>query len=178
MFNSHQSVFKRNSHLIEGIVWLVFVLLAAAYTFDFDDPLPVYEWGPAHWPRVVLFGMFVACLWLLFVESRKKEDSEKVAQTPKTKIDVSTRVHMVLIFGLPVLYSFLIHRMGFLLITPFFLGLYMWVVGVKKIRTLIIMTVGIYAAILIIFVKLIFTYLPPGAGVFNTINGYILRVLQ
>ncbi len=178
MSDSHQSVFERYSHLIEGIVWLVFVLLAAAYTFDFDDPLPVYEWGPAHWPRVVLFGMFVACLWLLFVESRKKEDSEEIAPTSKIKIDLSTRVHMVLIFGLPVLYSFLIHRMGFLLITPFFLGFYMWVVGVKKIRTLIIMTVGIYAAILIIFVKLIFTYLPPGAGIFNTINGYFLRVLQ
>ncbi len=178
MSDSRQSVIKRNSHLIEGIVWLVFVLLAAAYTFDFDDPLPVYEWGPAHWPRVVLFGMFAACLWLLFVESRKKEESEEDTPTSKIKIDLSTRVHMVLIFGLPVLYSFLIHRMGFLLITPFFLGLYMWVVGVKKIRTLIIMTVGIYAAILIIFVKLIFTYLPPGAGFFNTINGYILRVLQ
>lgn len=178
MSDSHQTVFKRYSHQIEGIVWLVFVLLAAAYTFDFDDPLPVYEWGPAHWPRVVLFGMFVACLWLLFVESRKKEDSEEVVTTPKTKIDSSTRVRMVLIFGLPVLYSFLIHRMGFLLITPFFLGLYMWVVGVRKIRTLIVMTVGIYAALLLIFVKLIFTYLPPGAGVFNTINGHILRVLQ
>ena len=178
MSDSRQSVFKRNSHLIEGIVWLVFVLLAAAYTFDFDDPLQVYEWGPAHWPRVVLFGMFVACLWLLFVESRKKEDNKEVVPVPKIKIEFSTRVRMVLIFGLPVLYSFLIHRMGFLLITPFFLCAYMWVVGVKKMRTLIIMTVGIYAAIVIIFIKLIFTYLPPGAGVFNTINGYILRIVQ
>ena len=178
MSDSRQSKFKRYSHLTEGIVWLVFVLLAAAYTFDFDDPLQVYEWGPAHWPRVVLFGMFVACLWLLFVESRKKEDSEEVEPVSKTKIEFSTRVRMVLIFGVPVLYSFLIHRMGFLLITPFFLCFYMWIVGVRKIRTLIIMTVGIYAAIVIIFIKLIFTYLPPGAGVFNTINGYFLRVLQ
>ena len=178
MSDSRQSVFKRYSYLTEGIVWLVFILLAAAYTFDFDDPLQVYEWGPAHWPRVVLFGMFIACLWLLFVESRKKEDSEEVVPVSESKIEFSTRVRMVLIFGLPVLYSFLIHRMGFLLITPFFLFFYMWVVGVKKLRTLIIMSVGIYAAIVIVFIKLIFTYLPPGAGVFNTINGYFLRVLQ
>jgi len=68
--------------------------------------------------------------------------------------------------------------MGFLLVTPFFLFTYMWVVGVKRLKTLIITTLCFYAAIVVIFVKLIFTYLPPGAGVFNTINGYLLRILQ
>ena len=173
-------MFKRYSHLIEGLVWLLFVLLAAAYTFDFDDPLPVYDWGPAHWPRVVLVGMFVAICWLLFYESRKSRNRQDDAsrEPVEIQIDMSTQVRMVLIFALPVLYAIGIHRMGFLLITPIFLFVYMWVIGVRRLRTLIITTVGVYAALVLIFVKLIFTYLPPGGGVFNTINGHFLRILQ
>ncbi len=172
------AVYRKYSHLLEGVIWLVFVILAAAYTFDFDDPLPVYRWGPAHWPRVVLVGMFLACLWLLIYESRKKDVKAETKAHDSDSISQSTRIRMMLLFCLPLAYAFLIHKMGFLLVTPFFLCLYMWVVGVRRIRTLIIMTVCIYSAIVIIFVKLIFTYLPPGAGIFNTINGHFLGLLQ
>jgi hypothetical protein len=67
--------------------------------------------------------------------------------------------------------------MGFLIVTPFFLFFYMWLMGVQRLRTLIIVTIGIYTAIIVVFVKLIFTYLPPGAGIFNAINGKILGLL-
>ncbi len=173
-------ILKRYSRWFEGGIWLVLIVLAGIYTFDFDDALPTYLWGPAHWPRVVLLGMLAASLWLLFVESRHSD--AKVESQPidhhRSPLAVSTRVRMVLIFCLPLAYAFAIHKMGFLLITPLFLFAYMWVVGVRKIRTLIIMTVCIYSGIVIIFVELIFTYLPPGAGVFHTINGYILKLLQ
>lgn len=174
-----ESIFKRYSHLIEGLSWLLFVVLAGIYTFEFDDPLPVYEWGPAHWPRVVLLSMFVASCWLIYVEYRKGRAAKGQTKDSKAEeMPMSIRVRMVFIFSLPVVYAFLIHKMGFLLVTPFFLFAYMWLMGVNRLRTLIIMTVGIYSAIVIIFVKLIFTYLPPGAGVFNTINGTILGLLQ
>ena len=175
-----ETFFKRNSHLIEGVSWRVFVILAAIYTFDFDDPLPVYEWGPAHWPRVVLICMFVAACWLVFVEYRRGRQAANghAADSKEIELPVSIRVRMVLIFTVPVVYAFLIHKMGFLLVTPFFLFGYMWLMGVSRLRTLIIMTVGITTAIVIIFVKLIFTYLPPGAGIFHTINGTILGLLQ
>lgn len=170
---------KRHSHLIEGLIWLVFVTLAFVYTFDFDDPLPVYEWGPAHWPRVILFGMFVATCWLLFYEARNRRGTnDRNKGHDRDVLTLPTQVRMVSIFAIPVIYAFLIHKMGFLLITPIFLFTYMWIVGVRKLRTLIIMTVSIYAVLVLVFVKLIFTYLPPGAGVFNTINGYFLRILQ
>lgn len=179
MSASQDSVFKRYSYLFEGLVWLLFVLLAGIYTFDFDDPLPVYEWGPAHWPRVVLVGMFMASSWLIFIGIRRERHKKsQTKDTDAVDMPMSIRVRMLLVFSVPVLYAFLIHKMGFLLITPFFLFGYMWLMGVKRLRTLIIMTVSIYAGIVIIFVKLIFTYLPPGAGVFNTINGTILGLLQ
>ncbi len=173
---------NKSAALIEAGCWLAFVGLAFLYTFQFDDPLPVYEWGPAHWPRMVLFGMFIAACWLLYIDWRRsgmtlRDDSGEEDYEESGALTISTRVRMILIFTVPVVYTFLIHKMGFLIVTPFFLFSYMWLMGVQRLRTLIIVTVGIYTAIVIIFVKLIFTYLPPGAGIFNAINGKILGLL-
>lgn len=169
--------------LAEPLAWLTLVLLAFIYTFQFDDPLPVYEWGPAHWPRVVLFGLFSAASWLLYAQCRRAgapaiQEMRESVEDDLDQLQGAARIRIGLIFVLPVFYTFFIHKMGFLLITPFFLFAYMWLMGVRKLRTLIIITVSVSAGIALVFVKLIFTYLPPGAGVFNTINGYILRWLS
>ena len=181
MVDSAGTARRKFTFMIEPGVWILFVLLAYIYTFQFDDPLPVYDWGPAHWPRVILFCMFAASLRLLYRDwrmSRALAQSSDQTADEDDQLDTSTKVKVALIFVLPVLYTFLIHRMGFLLITPFFLCGYMWLMGVRRIRTLIILTVCFYSAILLVFVKLIFTYLPPGAGVFNSLNGMILGLLM
>ncbi len=183
MSDSTQSARKALLPFAEAGAWLVFVILAFIYTFQFDDPLPVYEWGPAHWPRVVLFGLLTAALWLLYSEWQHTRipalrQMRESVEDDLDQLQRSMQIRIGFIFGLPVVYTFLIHKMGFLLVTPFFLFVYMWLMGVRKLRTLIIVTVSVSAALAIVFVKLIFTYLPPGAGVFNTINGYILGWLS
>ena len=174
----------RRITLSEGIAWCLLLLFAFLYTFQFDDPLPVYEFGPAHWPRVILFGMLLAAAWLLYTETWLgiRQEPTGVVEGADTISDEDlptvSRTRIVLIFGLPLLYTYLIHKLGFILVTPFFLFCYMIVMGVRRIRTLIIITVCLYTAILIIFVKLIFTYLPPGVGIFHTINGTIVGWLS
>ena len=172
---------SRLSSLIEAGCWLTFIFLAFLYTFDFDDPLPVYDLGPAHWPRMVLLGMLIAGSTLLYSDWKKRHQSvqkDSVDNRNVTQTSMSLQIRILLIFVLPVFYTFLIHKLGFLLVTPFFLFVYMWLIGVNRLKTLIVCTLGIYAALVIIFVKLIFTYLPPGAGIFNTINGKILGLLM
>ena len=174
---------NRLASLIEAGGWLAFVGLAFLYTFQFDGPLHVYKWGAAHWPRVVLLGMFIAASWLLYFDWLRsgmtlRDDSvEEDGEESAALMTISTRVRMILIFTVPVVYTFLMHKLGFLIVTPFFLFVYMWLMGVQRLRTLIIVTIGIYTAIVLIFVKLIFTYLPPGAGIFNALNGKILGLL-
>jgi len=70
------------------------------------------------------------------------------------------------------------HYFGFLLTTPVFLAVYMVVLGVKRLRTVAVITVALSALLLVIFVKLVFTPLPQGAGVFNSINGEIIGLVQ
>ncbi len=165
----------------EVLVWLALSGGAYALTFGFDDPLPVYDFGPAHWPRVVLFCMFAALAWIIYTEilrpGRKQSVSQNKAESSGEDDELLTtkvKLRIVLIFATPIAYTYLMHKIGFILVTPFFLFFYMYLMGVRKLRSLIILTVGIYAGLIIVFVKLIFTYLPPGAGVFNQINGTIL----
>lgn len=176
---------KRKAALIESLLWLGFCLGAYALTFGFDGPLPVYEFGAAHWPRMVLLGMFIATAWILYSEVWKERDSPPAAEiedksedqdedTPFLKLETRSQVRMVLIFALPIIYTLLIHKLGFLLVTPFFLFAYMMLMGVRRLRTLLLVSISVYVGLIVVFVKLVFTYLPQGAGVFHQINGIIL----
>ncbi|MDE0309629.1 MAG: tripartite tricarboxylate transporter TctB family protein [Acidiferrobacterales bacterium] len=183
MANAQAAERSRWTYLLEAGGWLLFILLAFIYTFQFDGPLPVYDWGPAHWPRVILLCMLAASLRLLYRDWRQSSLSlQSTTQTAGdddfARLETSVKIRMVLVFAVPVLYTFLMHKMGFLLVTPFFLFGYMWLMGVRRLRTLIILTTCIYSALVLVFVKLIFTYLPPGAGVFNTLNGKFLGILM
>ena len=165
--NSNQS---SKMSLIEGAGWLLFVIFAFIYTFQFDDPLPVYDLGPAFWPRIVLAIMFIAAVGMLYpIVRHYRGSSSRMDQTTTNQDDVlerSMQIRIALLFILPIFYTYLIHKMGFLLVTPFFLCGYMWLMGVRRWSTLAIMTVSIYAAIVLVFVKLIFTYLPTGLAFF------------
>jgi hypothetical protein len=44
--------------------------------------------------------------------------------------------------------------------------------------TLIAVTVGIYGTMVLIFVKLIYTPLPQGAGFFHSLNGQLIGLIQ
>ena len=70
------------------------------------------------------------------------------------------------------------HKMGFLLVTPFFLFAFTWLMGVRRWQTLVGFSLGFYALLVFVFYKLIFTPLPMGAGWFHALNGEILGLIQ
>ena len=43
------------SHMIEAAVWFAIVLIFFGYSFEFNQPIEIYEFGATGWPRVVLF---------------------------------------------------------------------------------------------------------------------------
>ena len=49
----------KNSHLIEGIIWLCGVVVFFVLTYDFNQPIEIYKFGATGWPRVIL-GIFSA----------------------------------------------------------------------------------------------------------------------
>ena len=175
--------------IVEGACWLTFSAAAFALTFGFDDPLPMFEWGAAFWPRVMLFGIAATALIFIIRGLVFKDSGSATPRSADTGEDHAgekivtaqtwqERIRVLLMFGVPVLYVYAMHQFGFLLVTPFFLVAYMYIFGVRRWVPLLSVTAGLYAVVVLIFVKLIFTPMPQGAGIFYTVNGYLLGLIQ
>jgi len=168
---------------VEAVVWLALAIAAVIATFGFDGPLPTFEFGAAFWPRVVFAGIIVAAGVLLvtshFVGAREPEATIAEGTTDALHEDAAHVTKKTLaIFAIPLVYVYAIHQVGFLLVTPIFLLGYMYLLGVRGWVTLIAVTVGFYGAMVLIFVKLIYTPLPQGAGFFHSLNGQLIGLVQ
>jgi hypothetical protein len=168
---------------LEALAWCVFIGSAFALSLDFDAPLRHYPPGAALWPRIILFFMMVAAV-VLFVSRflpqtirlESEQNPEYLDDVPNDLAGVGWRTAMV--FILPMLWAFAMHQLGFLLVTPLFLIAFTWLMGVRSWRTLLLFSCGFYALLVLLFYKLIYTPLPMGAGVFHTINGELLALIQ
>ena len=171
--------------LWEVAAWLVLWAAGLAMTFEFAGPLPTFEPGAAFWPRVVL-GVAIATAVFLGLATyfsdpagaAAAKDIQPTTDLPDDEAVTPVTRKTIAIFAIPLVYVFAMHRLGFFLVTPFFLPLYMYVLGVRKARTLISVTVGLYVAIIFIFVKLVFTPLPQGAGILHSLNGQFIGLFQ
>ncbi len=167
----------------EAVGWVCVILVVFWLSFDFDGPLPHYPPGAALWPRIVLAGMGIAAAVLLVsrfmpqtIRDEAKATPEYIEEAPEDLSGVSWRT--VGVFVLPIVWVYAMHKMGFLLVTPFFLIAFTWLMGVTRWRTLLLFGFGFYAMLVVVFYKLIFTPLPMGAGFFHSLNGEILAVIQ
>jgi len=170
--------------LWEAAVWLVLGVAALAVTFSFAGPLPNFKLGAAFWPQLVLGAAVVTAAILgitaYFSDPAKPAAPKDIQPTDLPDDEAATAVtrKTIAIFAIPLVYVFAMHKLGFFLVTPVFLPLYMFVLGVRKAWTLISVTGGLYAAVIVIFVKLVFTPLPQGAGFFHSLNGQFIGLFQ
>lgn len=166
---------------LEAIVWLLIALCAYWAAQPFDKPLPFFAPGAAFWPKVVIVILLISGA-ILFIsrflpQSRREEgDVAYLDEAPDDLPPATWRT--ILLFVLPVVWTYGMHKMGFLLVTPFFLIAFTWLMGVKKWTTLLSFSLLFYAGLVIVFYKIIFTSLPMGAGYFHTINGELMALIQ
>ncbi|HEY5740228.1 MAG TPA: tripartite tricarboxylate transporter TctB family protein [Gammaproteobacteria bacterium] len=167
----------------EALAWLGFTLVVYLFTRDFDAPLPSYQLGAAFWPQVVLVITAIAAITLLvsrFVRGVETDDADdgpahlEDIPAPSGGIPIIT----LAMFILPLIWVFALHQIGFLLSTPFFLIGFTWLIGIRRLRTLLGFSLGFYAVLVVVFYKLIFTPLPMGAGWFHSISGEIIALIQ
>ena len=84
-------------------------------------------------------------------------------------------IKLVVAFGLPLLFVFLLPRTGFYLTTPFFLLAYLMLLGERRPLVLIGVTLLIYVLINLIFTSLLFVALPTGTwpGFYDFSNWFL-----
>jgi len=133
---------------------------------------------------MLILGVAIAAVGLIagtWVRRRRHRDEETAhpggeAAAAAGGARVKAKTAAVLL--VPILYVYLIHQLGFYLVTPFFLAGFMHLLGVRGWRRVVTITLVLYAAIVGVFINLLFTPLPQGAGIFHTINGKLIGFLQ
>lgn len=159
------------SILIEGVAWLILAIFAFSLTFRFDDHLANYRYGAASWPRAIIIGILIFTLVqvafniLALGQHRSSGDitlNSEDAGTEETPAGAKTYLKRVATFGVPLLFLFMIPRMGYYASAPLFIAGYMFLLGEKKLIHLIVTSFMIYAVTLLVFTKLLFVPLPEG----------------
>lgn len=179
----------------EGLIWLAFAALAFSLTYEFDQPLRGYALGATTWPRAIILmiglgavGLLVSGLLNPGAETDRSADldssfdAESEASPPAASTAEFWRQALepkrLLTFGLPLVYVVAMHRFGFLFVSPVFLLAYMVLFGYRKWRVLIAVNLAIYAVVLLVFVRLLYTHFPPGLGVFHSLTGRFVDFIQ
>ncbi|MDE0149267.1 MAG: tripartite tricarboxylate transporter TctB family protein [Rhodospirillaceae bacterium] len=179
----------------EGLIWLAFAALAFFLTYEFDQPLRGYDLGATTWPRAIILmiglgavGLLVSGLLNPGAEADRSADldssfdAESKASPPAASTAEFWRQALepkrLLSFGLPLVYVAAMHRFGFLFVSPVFLLAYMYLFGYRKWRVLIAVNLAIYALVLLVFVRLLYTHFPPGLGVFHSLTGRFVDLIQ
>lgn len=168
--------------LVEFGLWLTLAVGAFFLTFDFDQPLDVYRFGAASWPRVLILALAVGALVqfaLTWYARRLIGVSE--TQSYWSQLKESGFVFVVKLtatFAIPLLYVYLLPRTGFYVTTPFFLAGYMYVMGERRPIHLVGSTLVIYGLSLLIFTRLLFVALPVGnwPGFYDVSNWLLVLI--
>ena len=168
---------------LEPLAWLALAVVGLTMSSEFDAPNKIFQLGPAFWPQAVLVGMIIAAGSLgisIYVSAgvpvEESAEAEKHENFGGNAVEFSPK--LVAIFLLPLIYVFAMQKLGFYLVTPFFMLAFLYTLGVRRWKTLILVTVGLWAILVLLFVKLIFTPLPQGAGYFYTLNGQLMGLIQ
>jgi hypothetical protein len=159
------------SILMEIGTWIAITAVAFGLTFQFNEPLQQYRYGAAGWPRAIIYGIaffaLMQMLWRFFSPERKgvikgMGGDHSAAAPPLEARSIQVHLKHAATFAAPLLYLYLMSRMGFYILTPFFIAGYMRLLGEVKLRHLVGTTLFIYALTLLIFLELLFVPLPVG----------------
>ena len=173
-------------HILETALWLGFALFLYAYSFEFDRPIEIYEFGATAWPRAIILMIVLAALGNLYYHWRHGD--QVMAQSiggsgeeGEAGTERATGYYLRLggILVLPFLYAFLMESIGFYTLTPFFIAGVIFLMGERRIAWILGITLASYAVILLLFAKLLYVGLPVGTvRPFYDFSNWLLALLQ
>lgn len=153
--------------VVELAAWMLLLLGVFALTFKFDEPLQVYRFGASGWPRVIIILLIIGAITQFVLGVRERRHRDETAEitgywSRLKEAGLGLNLRLLAMFGLPLLYVFLLPRTGFYFTTPFFLSGYMLLLGERRWRHLVGTSLAIYGLMLLVFGRLLFVPLPTG----------------
>jgi putative tricarboxylic transport membrane protein len=164
----------RRQGIIGEILLTGLIVLISVFLLMETGSFPVYQSkglaGPALWPRIILMMLILLgliVLGALFSKMSKKDHASRIV-AEENQERILPRVYIVMAFC--VLYTVLIKTFGFLLVSLAFQVLTLWVMGVRKPKSLILGPVLLTAALYGLFIRILHNPLPRGIGIFYDIS--------
>jgi hypothetical protein len=129
---------------------------------------------PNFWPRVMLVGLLVTGLLKLFLTARKSDDREPTQNLFKLILVPKVMVSIVIVG----LYCYLSQYLGFVFATMAFTAVYMWFLGMRKLKPLVLFPILSTLAVLLIFWRLLYVGVPKGEGIFLMFSNLIMGIVR
>lgn len=146
-------------------IWLAVAGLAFGYSFEFDRDIEFYKFGASGWPRVVIAMIFLGAVGQFIQDLRNAKTDAIYDPGYFSRFSEHGRrfvVRMGLTLALPLLYAGLLQGMGYYFLTPFFLGLYLYLTGERRVKMVILVPLVIYGVITVLFTRVLYVGLPIG----------------
>lgn len=141
-------------------------LYRETYNFGFID---LYGGlGPVFWPRVLLVLLMVFSAGVAFNVYRKVK-AGLLPAAAELKLDRGM-IQLFAAIGLIVLYIMLMKVIGFLVLTPFVMIAFMYLLGEKSKVWIFSVPFVLTIAVVLLFTKVMYVPLPRGVGIFLSIS--------
>ncbi|UEX77402.1 tripartite tricarboxylate transporter TctB family protein [Spiribacter halobius] len=160
----------------EAAVWLGIAAFAWIQTYEFAGQDMIFRWGAAIWPRAVIVALVLGAAVqflgrLMAWQQRRGREAAASPATPRVR-DWRATARTGAMLVVPLVYLYLLPRMGYFVTTPFFIGLLVHIYGIRQPAKVVGIALAVYAALLLFFTTLLFVPLPtgywPGFYEFNT----------
>ncbi|MCG8402192.1 MAG: tripartite tricarboxylate transporter TctB family protein [Firmicutes bacterium] len=149
-----------------GIFILAFSGIMFYQTTQLDFNSKVASIGPDYWPQIILGGMLALSALLIVDTVRRKgilAGGKPAGRPPKAQ-------NLWFTLALMLMYTYAMQYLGFVLATLLFLLAAMWMLELRKPKTLAALALGVTTALVVLFPILMMIPLPRGTGLFRTIS--------
>ena len=119
-----------------------------------------YKVGDDLWPKIVLTGLLIMLVSSL-VFGWKKQAEVRVREPN------ASAIRCLVIISMSLVYAYILQYIGFLVLTPFFIGAFMRILGLRKILPLVGLSVLLTAAFFFLFRTILGVPLPLGLWYFR-----------
>ena len=179
---------------LEWLAWTAIAGVAFQQIESFDREIADYAFGPDGWPLAICSAIVLGATLQLAFRLRQEyrnaarrtggADDAAVGATPigRTEGEIGPArpsLQFIAIFLLPFVYLFLVPRLGFYLMTPFFIAALLYLMQVRSLVTLALVTASAYGIALLIFTRFFYVALPVGRiEPFYGINNSIIAMVR
>ena len=158
----------KTNHKVETLIWLIIVAVFFVFSFEFDQEIEIYKFGATGWPRVIL-GLLLLVTLGNFLHLYKKgsgaqlgrigisDDEEEISYD-----GIGSVKKLIAILSLPLIFSMSLKPVGFYSATPIFIALLILLLGEKRIKWILSITLFIYFLLILLFMVILNAPLPQG----------------